>query len=88
MKEVLLSALERVGMAWWVEIKTDTPNCIYYFGPFLNRQEAIEHQPGYVEDLQTEGAQNIQVQALRCNPDQLTIGGLEPVFFQPSINAA
>ena len=77
MKEVLLSALEQLGMAWWVEVTTDTPSCIYYFGPFLTSTEAIEHQSGYLEDLKTEGAQDIRVQMKRCKPKHLTFCNLE-----------
>ena len=77
MKEVLLSALEQLGMAWWVEVTTDTPSCTYYFGPFLTSTEAIEHQSGYLEDLKTEGAQDIKVQMKRCKPKHLTFCNLE-----------
>ncbi|MCU0571006.1 MAG: DUF1816 domain-containing protein [Oculatellaceae cyanobacterium Prado106] len=29
------------SLDWWVEIKTAQPICIYYFGPFYHRHEAI-----------------------------------------------
>ena len=77
MKEVLLTVLEQIGMAWWVEVTTDTPKCTYYFGPFLTSSEASAHQPGYLEDLKTEGAQDIQVQMKRCKPRNLTSCNLE-----------
>jgi predicted HicB family RNase H-like nuclease len=73
MKEIWTNLLQTLGQAWWVEIITDAPRCTYYFGPFLTEAEAIEYQPGYIEDLQQEGAQNIQVQVKRCKPEQLTI---------------
>jgi Domain of unknown function (DUF1816) len=88
MKEVLLSALERIGLAWWVEITTNTPNCTYYFGPFLSSDEAIAHQPGYLEDLRTEGAQDIHTSVKRCRPIQLTVSDLEPHSRKPVVNAA
>jgi Domain of unknown function (DUF1816) len=73
MKEVLTSFLETLGLAWWVEITTSKPDCTYYFGPFSSAREAKDTQPGYVEDLQQEGAQGIQVNVKRCKPEQLTI---------------
>ncbi|MCU0565945.1 MAG: DUF1816 domain-containing protein [Oculatellaceae cyanobacterium Prado106] len=73
MKEIWLNILESLGMAWWVEIITDAPACMYYFGPFLNAQEAQAHQAGYLEDLEQEGAKNIRVAVKRCKPTQLTI---------------
>jgi len=73
MKETLINLLQSLGIAWWVEIKTARPNCTYYFGPFLNCDEAHLAKAGYIEDLQKEGAQEIQVVVKRCKPDRLTI---------------
>jgi Domain of unknown function (DUF1816) len=73
MKEIWTNILKSLGQAWWVEIITESPHCTYYFGPFLSESEAAMHQPGYIEDLEQEGAQNIRVQIKRCKPDKLTI---------------
>jgi hypothetical protein len=73
MQEALTSLLNTFGLAWWVEVKTDSPACTYYFGPFGSAQEAEEAQPGYVEDLQQEGAQNITAVVKRCKPTHLTV---------------
>lgn len=73
MKEILLSTLERVGMAWWVEVKTEAPHCTYYFGPFASSKDASDHQPGYLEDLHREGAQGVHSEVKRCRPQSLTI---------------
>lgn len=60
--------------AWWVEIKTSQPACTYYFGPFDSESEAHSAKGGYVEDLEQEGAQNIQMVVSLCHsPEQLTI---------------
>lgn len=58
---------------WWVEIKTTEPRCTYYFGPFETADEAKTAHPGYVEDLQGEGAQEIAVEVKRCQPTTLTM---------------
>ena len=73
MKEFSISLLERFGLAYWVEIKTDYPRCTYYFGPFLAKDEAEVAQAGYEEDLKTEGAQGIKLHIKRCQPEDLTI---------------
>ena len=73
MKEVLISLLETLGLAFWVEIVTEKPRCTYYFGPFLSSQEAQAAKSGYVEDLEQEGAQGIRVTVKRCKPADLTI---------------
>lgn len=73
MAEFFTSVLNFLGLAWWVEVTTDSPRCIYYFGPFESAQAAQVAQSGYVEDLQQEGAQNIAVSIKRCKPSNLTV---------------
>ena len=89
MKELLISLLNFFGLAWWVEVKTSTPRCIYYFGPFLSAKDAEAAKAGYVEDIETEGAQGISVSIQRCKPIDLTVAedlgkigdkGMQPVF--------
>jgi hypothetical protein len=41
-EEFFTSYLEKMGMAWWVEIVTEQPKCIYYFGPFASRRKYSE----------------------------------------------
>lgn len=65
--------LNFVGQAWWVEILTTQPQCTYYFGPFASINEANIATPGYVEDLESELAQDIQTHIKRCKPPILTI---------------
>ena len=68
-----LDSLDLIGVAWWVEILTEQPPCTYYFGPFGSLVEADTHKSGYVEDLESELAQGIQVAIKRTKPVQLTI---------------
>ncbi len=73
MKEVLTKLANNLGWAYWVEIRTQSPSCTYYFGPFLNINEAKQAQSGYVEDLKQEQAVGIRVEIKRCKPAELTI---------------
>lgn len=73
MKEVLIKILQLLGLAFWVEIVTENPRCTYYFGPFVSDQEAHTAKGGYIEDLESEGAQGISVTVKRCKPTSLTI---------------
>jgi hypothetical protein len=73
MKEILIKVFHSIGLAVWVEIITDNPRCTYYFGPFLNNQEAQAAKSGYIEDLENEGAQCTSVTVKRCKPTNLTI---------------
>ena len=73
MQEFWTNLLSFFGQAWWVEVKTDSPRCIYYFGPFLNAKLAEASQAGYVADLEQEGAQGIAIVVKRCKPSKLTV---------------
>lgn len=65
--------MQELITSWWAEIITTSPRCIYYFGPFQTYDEATAAYPGYIEDLNGEGAQGIVVVVKRCQPDVLTI---------------
>ncbi len=71
--EVGTNLLNCLGQAWWIKIKTLQPDCVYYFGPFLNKNDANLSIAGYVEDLESESAQGIQTDVKRCKPVVLTI---------------
>jgi hypothetical protein len=62
----------RAALPWWLEIYTDYPRCLYYFGPFESLAEAEAHQAGFMEDLQQEGAESLVVQIKQCQPSVLT----------------
>ncbi len=61
------------ALHWWIEIQTNFPQCIYYFGPFENAVEARDLQEGYFEDLLSERAVIISVEIKQCRPENLTI---------------
>jgi hypothetical protein len=60
------------ALAWWIEVYTDYPRCLYYFGPFDSATEAESHQADYLEDLHQEGAENVLAQIKQCQPLNLT----------------
>lgn len=70
----ILDTLFSFSKAWWIEVKTESPTCTYYFGPFGDKAEAQMAKAGYIEDLEQEGAQRIQASITRCSyPENLTI---------------
>jgi hypothetical protein len=73
MKEITTKLFNTLGLAYWIEITTASPVCTYYFGPFLTRKEADTAKPGFIEDLEEEGAKGIKVKLKRCKPKELTI---------------
>jgi hypothetical protein len=73
MKELLISLLNFLGLAVWIEIDTENPTCTYYFGPFMTQNEAMAEQQGYIEDLEGEDATILRVNIKRCRPSSLTV---------------
>lgn len=73
MGEFWLKIRNFFGLAWWIEVKTAAPPCVYYFGPFRDSQAAAADAAGYVEDLEAEGARGIAVATKRCRPAVLTV---------------
>lgn len=74
--------------SWWVKVTTVQPNCIYYFGPFDSEQEALQARPGYIEDLEGEGAERISTSLQKsAEPNELTIelGSVAPASVMVSV---
>jgi hypothetical protein len=65
--------MQEISADWWAKIMTTTPKCTYYFGPFETSEEVESAYPGYVEDLNSEGAKGIVIIVQRCKPAILTI---------------
>ncbi|MEN9213613.1 MAG: DUF1816 domain-containing protein [Gloeomargarita sp. DG02_4_bins_56] len=84
-RELFTSVLERLGLAWWVKIRTTRPPCLYYFGPFATREEALAAQPGYLEDLLAEQAEDITWEICQTRPQALTVEDPE-LQAPPSVN--
>jgi len=73
LKESVVSVLEQLRLALWIEIVTEQPRCTYYFGPFACAKSAQKAASGYIEDLKQESAQVIAVTLKRVQPRELTI---------------
>ncbi|MDG2989693.1 DUF1816 domain-containing protein [Candidatus Synechococcus calcipolaris G9] len=69
----LADRTNEIGLAWWVKVLTRSPQCTYYFGPFLTAAEADKEKAGYIDDLRSEGAEGIEAIVQRCRPENLTI---------------
>jgi Domain of unknown function (DUF1816) len=65
--------MQKASADWWAKIMTSDPKCTYFFGPFQTSEEVHIAYPGYVEDLDLEGAKGIVIVVQRCQPKILTI---------------
>ena len=71
---VLVRLLYLLRKKWRIRMLTDSPHCLYYFGPFDSKAEATQARSGYIEDLEQEGAHLYRVAiARRSTPTQLTV---------------
>lgn len=67
------SDLEKTQESWWVEIITEKPDCTYYFGPFVQAEEAQQAKQGYLADIEKARPQVITVKIKQCQPEALTV---------------
>ena len=58
---------------WWIEILTSNPDYIYYFGAFDSCWEAEQSKSIYIQDLEEEKAEIVEVEIEQCQPRELTI---------------
>lgn len=72
-KDLVTGFVDAMKADWWLEVTTTSPHCTYYFGPFLQEDEARNATDGYLHDLESEGAEGITVAVKRCTPAHMTI---------------
>ncbi|HEY9691977.1 MAG TPA: DUF1816 domain-containing protein [Oculatellaceae cyanobacterium] len=84
-RNIIPTLLNFRNKPWWIKITTEQPQCIYYFGPFENEQEAQNYCPGYIEDIKSEQSQGIKVAIKPCNPELLTIDIQDDLVFSQSL---
>lgn len=63
----------KTDLAWWLEVGTLNPLCIYYFGPFEMEQEVDQSKQGFLQDLMNDKSIIIFARRNFCQPRQLTI---------------
>ena len=64
----------KLGLAWWAKVDTESPNATYWYGPFLTKRSLIENLELFLKDLSKEGSKEIKHIIVRCNKEEpLTI---------------
>lgn len=61
----LRSLANGLGLAWWARVETREPRVVYWFGPFLRRQELQRTLPVFLADLEAEAPGGIRHELLR-----------------------
>ena len=63
-----------LGLAWWAKVETNSPNAIYWYGPFLTKNSLKQNINLFIKDLSNEGSNNIKHTLIRCKrKEPLTI---------------
>ena len=56
---------------WWIEVLTNNPNYLYYFGPFNSYLDAEWYKYDYIQDLEEEKAIIIDTEITQYQPKRL-----------------
>ena len=60
----------KLGLAWWAKVKTDTPSATYWYGPFLTKRSLIKNLDYFLNDLSEEGSKDIKHTIVRCKKEE------------------
>ncbi len=60
----------KLGLALWAKIDTETPTATYWYGPFLTKRSLNENLEQFLKDLSEEGSKNIKHSIVRCNKEE------------------
>ena len=60
----------KLGLAWWAKVETETPSVTYWYGPFLTKNSLIGNLKNFLKDLSEEGSKDIKHSILRCNKEE------------------
>ena len=64
----------KLGLAWWAKVETQTPNATYWYGPFLTKNSLKQNLTYFIKDLSDEGNIEIKHSLMRCKrKEPLTI---------------
>ena len=66
-KKLIRNFGNKLGLAWWAKVDTDSPTATYWYGPFLTKRNLIANLDLFISDLTKEGSTNIKHSIVRCS---------------------
>ena len=60
----------KLGLAWWAKVETQTPLTTYWYGPFLTKRSLNKNLEDFLNDLKNEGSKDIKHNIVRCNREE------------------
>ena len=50
-KKLIRNLGNKLGLAWWAKVETETPSVTYWYGPFLTKRGLNENLEKFLSDL-------------------------------------
>ena len=69
-KKLIRNLGNKLGLAWWAKVDTDSPSATYWYGPFLTKRSLNENLKKFINELSDEGSKDIQHTIIRCNKEE------------------
>ena len=69
-KKLIRNFGNKLGLAWWAKVETETPSATYWYGPFLTKRGLIENLENFIKDLSEEGSRDIKHSIIRGNKEE------------------
>ena len=60
----------KLGLAWWAKVDTQSPSATYWYGPFLTKRSLNENLEYFLKDLSEEGPIEIKHNIVRCKKEE------------------
>ena len=60
----------KLGLAWWAKVDTQSPSATYWYGPFLTKRSLNENLEYFLKDLSEEGPIEIKHNIFRCKKEE------------------
>lgn len=67
-----------LGVAWWARVETQAPHVIYWFGPFVRREELEEKLPVFLGDVSSEQPGSMEHELLQVRRGEPLTEELDP----------
>ena len=69
-KKLIRNFGNKLGLAWWAKVETETPSATYWYGPFLTKRGLNKNLEKFLSDLSDEGSIDIKHYIVRCNKEE------------------
>lgn len=67
-----------LGVAWWARVETQAPHVIYWFGPFVRREDLEAKLPVFLCDVSNEQPGSMEHELLQVRRGEPLTEDLDP----------